>query len=364
MKRIISIILVISLVLIGSVSFAEVKGWSTMKNFKVKLSDGSTFDLYKVLEEKDLVLIDLWYIDCIFCPAASASIQLVYDQYKDRVAFLSVNPYDNPNAIKLFEEARGFTIPYVKYGGGASWTQYYPWFLLIDKDATVIYSWNGTDDPYELEALLDWGLSLTQEKKEWYISENVIAGASGKEKKEAADPIEKKQRKAYVKGAFFAYNLKNDMSLDVAGESVSRIVFDTNLDILKFVELTGDFYIVPEGTPFSVTVKTEKGFKPGKAFMTAVNFSSAGAFAFNNGWGNVGEDVPFKKAKKEKNDYTFELVGEYANTFYYFLESGDLESVTKDSIVGLHTFSSKEEAEDYFNKCAEVFGYEFKWHVE
>ena len=106
MKKICAIILAVIMIMICLTASAELNPWTQMKNFKVKTIDGSTFDLYKTLEEKELVLLDLWYIDCIFCPPASASIQTVYEKYKDRVGFLCVNPFDNQNNIKLLKSLK------------------------------------------------------------------------------------------------------------------------------------------------------------------------------------------------------------------------------------------------------------------
>lgn len=365
MKKICAIILAVIMIMICLTASAELNPWTQMKNFKVKTIDGSTFDLYKTLEEKELVLLDLWYIDCIFCPPASASIQTVYEKYKDRVGFLCVNPFDNQNNIKQFEEARGFTVPCAKFGGGAKWTNGYPTFIMIDKEGTVLCNIIGTDDPYEVEAMLEWGLSLTPEEKEEWIARNTSWGAfSGKKYREAADPIEIKQREAFIKAADHAYNLKKDMSLEVTGESVSRIVIDTNHDILQNIEMTGEFYIIPSHTPFTVTVKTGKGFKPAKAYMTVATFNSVGAFAYNNSWSGFCKDIPFKEAKKEKSNYIFDLETPSDDAYFYFLESGYPGGTTYDSMVGLHTFPSEKSAENYLKKCSETFGYEFQWHVE
>ena len=365
MKRILAFTLAVMLILTCSAALADQAPWSRMKNFKVKTGDGSTLDLYKTLEEKDLVLLDLWYIDCGYCPPASASLQTIYDKYKDRVAFVALNPYDNAKDIKAYEEARGLTVPYAKFGGAARWTDWYPAFILIDKEGTVLCNMVGTSNPYEVEAMLEWALSLTPEEKAEYKSKNVLFGGFGGGKlEESADPVEVRQREAFVKSSYFAYNLKKDMSLEVSGESVSRIVIDTNADMLQRIEMTGEYRIIPPDTPFTVTVKTEKGFKPAKAYMTVAMFESPGAFTYNNSWSGFCADIPFKDAKKDKNDYTFELTTPYDSAYFYFLESGDMVNITKDSIVGLHTFPSEAAAEAYLNACTRLTGYEFKWHVE
>ena len=349
MRRVLAILICLMLILSCSISCAEIKQWTTMKNFKVKTLDRSTFDLYQVLEEKELVLIDLWYIDCIWCPAASASVQLNYEKYKDQVGFLSINPYDNPNAIKLFEESRGFTFPCAKYTGGANWTQWYPWFILIDKEGRILFSDTGYGTPSAVEELLEWGLSLTPEKKEHYAEINLHFNTSGGKK---AKTPEEKQKMAYVNGAMYAYNMKKDMSLEIAGEDVKTIVVDNNIETLQTNEMCGEFFIVPEGTGFSVTVVTEKGFKPGKAYL----------WDANNGYNN--DKQYFSKAKREKNKYTFEFKSEEYHNEIYIFESGEWGDIVKDGMMGIRVFDSEASAADYFTECSNKYGYEFKWHIE
>ena len=365
MKKALAFMLAVMLILTSSAALAELKPWSRMKNFKVKTGDGSMFDLYKTLEEKDLVLIDLWFIDCIYCPPASASLQAIQDKYKDRVAFIALNPYDNAKDIKAYEEGRGLSIPCAKFGGAASWTDAYPTFVLVDKDGTVLCTAVGASNPYSAEAMLEWALSLTPEEKAEYKSKNLTFGwFDGDKLKQAADPTEVKQREAFVKSSYSAYNMKRDMSLEVSGESVSRIVIDTNADILQRIDMTGEYRIIPPYTPFTVTVKTEKGFKPAKAYMTVAVFDSPGAFTYNNNWSGFCGDIPFKDAKKDKNSYTFDLETPGGDAYFYFLESGEMINTIKDSVVGLHTFPSEAAAEAYLNAFTRLTGYELKWHVE
>ena len=354
----------LSLVLLVAVSAAsaEVKPWSTMKNFKVKTLDGTVFELDKVLQEKELVVIDLWYIDCGFCPAASAALQLVQEEYQDRVAFLSVNPFDNAKAIQNYTEARGFTIPCARFGSGAKWTQWYPCYLIIDRDKTVLASLvGGCESLPSARKMLDELLAVTPEQKAEYKEANMDWDFYTYS--EASTP-EEKRAQAFINAAYYAYNLNHDMSLEVTGESVSRIVIDTDYEALRRIELTGEFYVIPSQAPFTVRVKTEKGFKPAKAFMTTAHFDSAGAWAFNRNWSGLGSDIPFKDAKKEKNDYLFELTATDRDMAYYFFESGYAADLTKDSLVGVHVFPTLKQAEEYLNSCSEKFGYSFTWHVE
>ena len=71
-----------------------------------------------------------------------------------------------------------------------------------------------------------------------------------------------------------------------------------------------------------------------------------------------------KDAKKEKNDYLFELTATDRDMAYYFFESGYAADLTKDSLVGVHVFPTLKQAEEYLNSCSEKFGYSFTWHVE
>ena len=341
MKKTFCLILVIVLALFCAVSHAEIKAWSTMKNFRVKTMDGQTFDLYQTLQSKELVLIDLWYVHCGSCAYAAGSLEMVYREYQDRVGFISINPYDNQKAVNLYTTARGLTYPCARYSSAKRWTQWYPWFILVGKNGQVLYSFSGSQSPGELRNLLDWGLSLTDADKAQMAATQTEFYPTGE-----ADNKTWAKLNCYA----YVYNMMNNMTLQVSGPDVRRIVVDDNLRILQCNDHVGEFYIAPRGTTLQVTVTTDKNVNPRKAYMCSLY-----------DWENKN---PFSKAKSGKNQYTFQIVTETSPDGRLFAASGDIGSITEDSQIGFMCFFSEEEAERYFSTQGAFYGCSFPWHVE
>lgn len=88
-----------------------VKAGDTFKNFKVKTTEGKSYDLYLELKEKELAFIVIWFANCEFTGVILSCTQSISHQYEDRVSFIAVNPFDDNKAIKKHNESRGFTTP-------------------------------------------------------------------------------------------------------------------------------------------------------------------------------------------------------------------------------------------------------------
>lgn len=345
MKRIISLLLILILVCTASVSLAGVQNWKIMKNFKVKTLTGETFDLYQALEEKELAVIDLWFIQCPPCMDTACSLEAVYEEYKDRVAFISINPVDSKKAVELFVSSRGITIPCASNSVGRSWTQGYPNVIVVNKDHYIISCNSGIDSPGGARDLIDWGLNMTEEQFQKYSERNMYKFASGK-----AEDYNAFQAEVYT--YYYSYNLKNDLSMTIDCPGMKRVAVDSNLKILQCNAMVGEFYILPESAEkATVTIHTGKGFNAGKAHMV-----------HNSDY----ESISFKKAAKNKADYTFELeLGQwYLENSFTFYASDELGSATKDSYIGVQFFRSEDDLNQFFEDMKRNYHHEFTWHIE
>ena len=82
-------------------------------DFSVQTIDGDTFSLSGALEEKDMVLINLWASWCGPCGMEFPYLQQAYEKYQDRVAViaLSTEPDDSPEVLTSYARSRGMTFP-------------------------------------------------------------------------------------------------------------------------------------------------------------------------------------------------------------------------------------------------------------
>ena len=82
-----------------------------MEDFTVTTYDGKEVSLYKVLEEKDMVLLNLWATWCGPCAREFPAMQEAYEQYQDKVEIiaLSVEPTDSDEILTAYVQEKGMT---------------------------------------------------------------------------------------------------------------------------------------------------------------------------------------------------------------------------------------------------------------
>ena len=349
MKKLFFLLLVLVLVFMASLSFADTQSWTKMKNFSIKTLSGEQFDLYKTLEEKELVLIDLWSIECGPCIEMAYSLDQVYDEYKGRVGFISINPINKQQDVQDFIAFRGLRIPCAVNANCRSWSDDgYPTLILINRNYDVLYSHGMSLDQYNLRRLLDWGLNMTEEELQQYYSMEIpylfTPHGSDISRKES------NHIRNEIRCLSSVYNLKNNMSLTVKCPGLRRIIVDENLKYLESSQLVGEFFLAPsDASHLTVTVHTDKEFNPGKANMFSWGFTK----------------TPFREAKKNGNDYIFEIeLPDDVPAEYSFYASDDYGVINKDSYVGFYCFRSMEDAEWQFKDWEKQYDCEFPWHVE
>ncbi len=115
MKKVLLTLLALTLFLAVS---ASAEGESPLlgkpfPDFTVTDIDGNTFTLSEALKDHEAVLINFWATWCGPCRNEFPAINKVYEEYKDRVAFiaLSKEPKDSNEIIASFRQENGLTLP-------------------------------------------------------------------------------------------------------------------------------------------------------------------------------------------------------------------------------------------------------------
>lgn len=75
---------------------------SLMPNFTIRDVDGNAYNLYELLEEKQMVMLNFWFIDCPYCVKEFPYMNAAYGQYADSVAIFALNPFDSDQNIRAF----------------------------------------------------------------------------------------------------------------------------------------------------------------------------------------------------------------------------------------------------------------------
>lgn len=121
-------------------SQANYKTGSTMGDFTLTDTDGNTFNLYQLLKEKDLVILNFWFVNCGPCKAEFPYFEAVYQKY-DNVQLLTMNHIDSEEDILALRQQLGVTFPMIienigfQQGFGI---QGYPTTVFIDPNGKIL----------------------------------------------------------------------------------------------------------------------------------------------------------------------------------------------------------------------------------
>lgn len=124
---------------------------SQMPDFTIRDVDGAEYGLYELLEEKQMVMLNFWFIDCPYCVMEFPHMDAAYGQYADSVAILALNPFDGDADIRNFgaEEGLDFTLCGEDLGmADAFGVRGYPTTVIIDRFGVVCLVQAGAV-PYE-----------------------------------------------------------------------------------------------------------------------------------------------------------------------------------------------------------------------
>ena len=116
MRKAIALLLMMVLVLCVSIAAAEVTKdflGEPFPDFTVTDSEGKIFTLSEALKDHEAVLINFWATWCDPCKNEFPMLNKVYEEVKDKVAFiaLSKEPKDTAEKIEAFRQDRGLSFP-------------------------------------------------------------------------------------------------------------------------------------------------------------------------------------------------------------------------------------------------------------
>ncbi|MBR6514156.1 MAG: redoxin domain-containing protein [Clostridia bacterium] len=129
-----------SLITDEDISTAKLDVGSVMYDFTLMKPDETEITLSEVLKEKDMVLLNFWYTTCSWCVEEFPIMNEVYEEYKDRIEIIAVDPMDDTNAVKTFQAQYGLNFPMAACS--ASWANVfpiegYPTSVIIDRYGVI-----------------------------------------------------------------------------------------------------------------------------------------------------------------------------------------------------------------------------------
>ncbi len=103
--------------------------------------EGNTYSISQLLEEKEAVLLNFWFMDCAPCRMEFPDLQKAWETRSDKLAVLALNPIDSDEAaIAQFAKDMGLTFPVGKCPQEAQTAlklAAYPTTVIIDRNGVI-----------------------------------------------------------------------------------------------------------------------------------------------------------------------------------------------------------------------------------
>ncbi len=111
-----------------------------MYDFTVTDAGGTTLTLSEVLKEKDMVLLNFWYTTCEWCLKEFPYMERAYQNFKDDVAIIALNPYETNDVVATFQRSNDLSFNMANCPG--SWPQAfgvagYPTSVVVDRYGVI-----------------------------------------------------------------------------------------------------------------------------------------------------------------------------------------------------------------------------------
>ena len=132
-----------------------------MADFTVTTYDGKEVSLYQVLEEKEMVLLNLWATWCGPCGSEFPAMQEAYEKYQDKAEIIAVSVYagDTDEILAEYAKEKGMTFCVCTDTAGVGALidhTYIPTSLVIDRFGTIcLKESNAIPDPAVFENLFE-----------------------------------------------------------------------------------------------------------------------------------------------------------------------------------------------------------------
>lgn len=174
------IVLTSSLITEEDISTATLGVGDIMYDFTVTKPDGEAVTLSEVLKQKKVAILNFWYTTCTYCVQEFPLMQSAYEQSKDAVGIIALDPMDSSEAVKSFQQ--NYSLTFDMASCPTSWSQVfgiqgYPTTVVVDRYGMICLVESGallaerywttlfnhfTADVYEQRLLTAAGELLTQ----------------------------------------------------------------------------------------------------------------------------------------------------------------------------------------------------------
>lgn len=111
-----------------------------MYDLTLTTADGGSVTLSKVLEEKDVVLLDFWYSGCPNCSRSFGAMEVAYSSYRKDAQILAVDPLEDMDTVAAYQKKHSLSFPMASCP--SSWVEIfgvtrYPAIFVIDRYGVI-----------------------------------------------------------------------------------------------------------------------------------------------------------------------------------------------------------------------------------
>ena len=131
----------LAITLEGDSEDAVYKLGDVVHDFEITATNGTTYKLSELLKTKKAVVLNFWFINCGPCKMEFPFLQEAYDEYKDKLEVIAINPLDGTND-KLIAYAQENSLTFPMAVGEMKWQDSfelssYPTTVVIDRYGTI-----------------------------------------------------------------------------------------------------------------------------------------------------------------------------------------------------------------------------------
>lgn len=130
------------------ISECSYKLGSIVHDFSVTATDGNVYKLSELLAEKKAVILNFWFTTCGPCKMEFPYLQQAYEEYKDVIEVLALNPYDGTEeSVAAYASEMGLTFPVSKCDFGwqtCMQLKAYPTTVVIDRYGMIAFIHTGS----------------------------------------------------------------------------------------------------------------------------------------------------------------------------------------------------------------------------
>lgn len=225
-------------------------------DFWVKTIDGEVLELYPILDQNKIVVLDFFSVSCGPCQFYAYDFQLAYEAFGSNLGnafFLAINYNGTVSDVRFFDSLFNITLPSVSGldgGGNTVFHQFqmaaYPSVIVIKPDRSISsqYIWPPTSENIQEAVILAGGLLVgldapATEKTQFSISPNPSSGKA--QIKYTAEKTDHVSLSIYdLKGRLI--QLENKLYPVFAGENNINIDLQMLENGIYIVELTGEMH--------------------------------------------------------------------------------------------------------------------------